>query len=141
MTNFTVKLNSSNTGLIVKPTFASTVNPTNAISIKNQVLKVTGNTNVIVGSNMIMAPNTHIRGIIIQPHLQAVANSSAPSITIKNQVMTVATSNRLDSLQDVVEGPNPTVGSTLIYNDETDKYEVQRLEFTDVDGPLDGGNF
>ena len=50
-------------------------------------------------------------------------------------------SGRLDSLQDVVEGPDPQVGSTLVYNKDTDKYEVQRLEFTDVDGPLDGGEF
>jgi hypothetical protein len=50
-------------------------------------------------------------------------------------------SGRLDSLQDVVEGDDPQVGSTLVYNKDTDKYEVQRLEFTDVDGPLDGGDF
>lgn len=141
MTNFTVKLNSSNTGLVVKPTFASIPNPATAISIKNQVMKITGNTEVIAGSNMIMSQNNHVKGIIVQPHLQVSANSSSV-VTIKNQVMTVSSAaNRLDHLQDVVEGSDPIAGSTLVYHKDNDKYEVQRLQISDVDGPLDGGNF
>jgi len=85
-----IKLNTSNTGLVVRPSFAAPSNPTTSTIIKNQAITVGG---------------------------------------------------RLDSLQDVVEGPNPSLGSTLVYNSATDKYEVQRLEFTDVDGPLDGGDF
>ena len=83
--------------------------------------------------------NTSNTGFVVRPSFAAPSNPTTSTI-IKNQAMTVSAS-RLDSLQDVVEGNNPQVGSTLVYNSDTDKYEVQRLEFTDVDGPLDGGNF
>ena len=82
--------------------------------------------------------NTSNTGFIVRPSFAAPSNPTTSTI-IKNQAMT--TSGRLDHLQDVVEGPDPAVGSTLVYNKDTDKYEVHRLEFTDVDGPLDGGDF
>jgi hypothetical protein len=41
---------------------------------------------------------------------------------------------RLDTLQDVTEGPSPQDGDTLVYNSLTDKYEVRPIE-------LDGGTF
>ena len=49
--------------------------------------------------------------------------------------------DRLDSLKDVVEGLLPADGSTLVYNQETDKYEVKKLDFGDVNVNLDGGSF
>lgn len=85
--------------------------------------------------------NSNTSGIIVKPSF-AVATSPVSAITVKNQVITVSSSgaNRLDELQDVVES-NPQEGDTLVYNASTDKYEVQRLNLTDVDGPLDGGTF
>lgn len=82
--------------------------------------------------------NANTGGIIVRPSFATPSNPST-SINIKNQ--TAVITGRLDNLADVVEGDLPAAGSTLIYNPATDKYEVQRLDFTDVDGPLDGGNF
>jgi hypothetical protein len=87
---------------------------------------------------IIVKLNTSNTGFVVRPSFAAPSNPTTSTI-IKNQVMTA--SGRLDGLLDVVEGNDPAVGSTLIYNKDTDKYEVHRLEFTDVDGPLDGGNF
>ena len=42
--------------------------------------------------------------------------------------------NRLDLLSDVMEPENATNNSTLVYNSQTDKYEVKLLD-------LDGGSF
>jgi len=41
---------------------------------------------------------------------------------------------RLDGLYDVVEGPSPESGSTLVYDASTDTYRVQQMD-------LDGGTF
>ena len=82
--------------------------------------------------------NANTGGIIVRPSFATPSNPST-SISIKNQTSVVT--GRLDSLADVVEPAGPSAGSTLIYNPATDKYEVQRLDFTDVDGPLDGGDF
>jgi hypothetical protein len=140
MTNYIVKLRPNTSGIVVKANFASTSNPTSEISIKNQVLRVTGNTTTISGSNMFVSPNTHTTGIIVQPHLNVIPNPDS-TVTIKNQVLTVSTPGRLDNLQDVIEGIDPVAGSTLVYHPGNDKYEVQRLQIADVDGPLDGGSF
>lgn len=48
---------------------------------------------------------------------------------------------RLDQLTDVLEGFNPQSGATLVYNPENDKYEIDRLTISDIDGDLDGGTF
>ena len=47
---------------------------------------------------------------------------------------TFVPSNRLDSLDDVVEGVAVANNMTLVYNSATDKYTVQELN-------LDGGTF
>lgn len=47
---------------------------------------------------------------------------------------TAAVLNRLDSLDDVVEGMEVANNMTLVYNSATDKYTVQELN-------LDGGTF
>lgn len=83
--------------------------------------------------------NANNSGIIVKPSF-AVPSNPPQSVVIKNQTATIST-GRLDTLQDVVEPPSPSEGSTLVYNPATDKYEVQKLNFTDVDGPLDGGSF
>lgn len=87
---------------------------------------------------IIVKLNTSNTGFVVRPSFAAPSNPTTSTI-IKNQAMTV--SGRLDHLQDVIEGPDPQMGSTLVYNKADDKYEVHRLEFTDVDGPLDGGEF
>jgi hypothetical protein len=83
--------------------------------------------------------NANSSGIIVRPSF-AVISPPPQTVVIKNQAPTISAS-RLDTLQDVVEEGTPAEGSTLVYNPTTDKYEVQKLNFTDVDGPLDGGSF
>lgn len=53
------------------------------------------------------------------------------ALTLKNVVNDV---RRLDGLQDVIEGTGAANNATLVYNSDTDKYEVQQLN-------LDGGTF
>jgi len=64
----------------------------------------------------------------IRPSTQA----DAVTVTSASGVNSVQT--RLDALTDVVEGANPTEGSTLVYDVETDTYVVKQLD-------LDGGIF
>jgi hypothetical protein len=141
MTNYIVRLRPNTSGIIVKPSFSTPSTPTSSITIKNQTLNVTGNTTTISGSNMFVSPNTHTTGIVVQPHLNASIPNLTSAVTIKNQVLTVSAPGRLDHLEDVIEGFEPTAGSTLVYHPDNDKYEVQRLQIADVDGPLDGGSF
>ncbi len=49
--------------------------------------------------------------------------------------------DRLDRLKDVDEGLMPAEGSTLVYDQQNDKYEVKKLQFEDIDDNLDGGQF
>lgn len=83
---------------------------------------------------------TNTSGIVVKPSF-SISSNPVSVVTLKNQVLTVSQGpNRLDELQDVIES-NPQSGDTLVYNSETDKYEVQKLNLSDVDGPLDGGSF
>ena len=59
---------------------------------------------------------------------------TSKSITLKNDTSLTSSTNRLDNLADVSEPGNPTDGSTLVYNSNTDIYEVRELD-------LDGGDF
>lgn len=77
-------------------------------------------------------------GIVIKPSFAVAANTTS-SIVIKNIAATIST-GRLDSLQDVVPA-GEVAGAVPVYDAATDKYVVERLNFTDVDGPLDGGDF
>jgi hypothetical protein len=83
--------------------------------------------------------NANSSGIVVRPSFAVISNPPQ-TVVIKNQATTIST-GRLDTLQDVEEVGIPAEGSTLVYNPATDKYEVQKLNFTDVDGPLDGGSF
>lgn len=78
-------------------------------------------------------------GIVIKPSFAVAANTSS-SIVIKNIAATISTGGRLDTLQDVISA-GETPGAVPVYDAATDKYVVERLNFTDVDGPLDGGDF
>ena len=78
-------------------------------------------------------------GIVVKPSFAVAANTTS-SIVIKNIAGTISNGGRLDSLQDVV--PAGEVACAVpVYDAATDKYVVEILNFTDVDGPLDGGDF
>jgi len=62
--------------------------------------------------------------------------SSAAPITLKNQIQEIRS---IEDIADVSE-VNVTDGATLIYNSETDKYEVRQLQIEDL-GAIDGGSF
>ena len=62
--------------------------------------------------------------------------SSAAPITLKNQVQEIRS---IEDIADVVE-TDVTDGATLVYNSETDKYEVRQLQIEDL-GAIDGGSF
>lgn len=86
-----------------------------------------------------------ITAVVKRPNL-IVANTapitttqSMPAVTLKNNVAGVS-QVYMHNILDVVEGNNPQDGSLLIYNAETDKYEVKLLE-SDPNLKLDGGSF
>lgn len=49
-------------------------------------------------------------------------------------------SGRIDTLVDV-DASNKSDGSTLVYNSQSDKYEVKPLDLENVTGDLDSGTF
>lgn len=86
-----------------------------------------------------------ITAVVKRPNL-IVANSapitttqSMPAVTLKNNVPGLS-QVYLHNILDVVEGANPQNGATLIYNAQTDKYEVKLLE-SEPNLQLDGGSF
>ena len=62
--------------------------------------------------------------------------STNTPITIKNQVQEIRS---IEDIADVAE-IDVTDGATLVYNSETDKYEVRQLQIEDL-GAIDGGSF
>ncbi len=62
--------------------------------------------------------------------------SAQAPITLKNQVQEIRS---IEDIADVSE-INVTDGATLVYNSETDKYEVRQLQIEDL-GAIDGGSF
>jgi hypothetical protein len=62
--------------------------------------------------------------------------SSAAPITLKNQIQEIRS---IEDIADVIE-TDVTDGATLVYNSETDKYEVRQLQIEDL-GAIDGGSF
>ena len=69
--------------------------------------------------------------------------TSTTPVTIKNIPTispTIAGPGRLDQLTDVY-AVNETDKATLVYDAATDKYVVKRIDFTEIDGPIDGGTF
>jgi hypothetical protein len=85
--------------------------------------------NVIVGRNRTIKLATNATAGII--------DTSIP-VTLKN-TPNVGVS-RLDRLIDVVAN-NEINGATLVYEADTDKYIVKKLDLSDVTGDLDGGTF
>lgn len=72
--------------------------------------------------------------------VKATFNSTEAVATLKKEIGG-SNYDRLDRLKDVEEGLLPSDGSTLVYDQETDKYEVKKLQFEDIDDNLDGGSF
>lgn len=70
-----------------------------------------------------------------------IVSTNRNNVTLKN-VPTVTSGglNRLDTLNDVVSSGEIS-GAVPVYNSTTDKYVVQKLNISDVDGDLDGGTF
>ena len=68
--------------------------------------------------------------------------TSTNPITIKNITSTgsIPLPGRLDQLTDVYAA-NEIDKATLVYDASTDRYIVKQIEFTEIDGPLDGGTF
>jgi hypothetical protein len=62
--------------------------------------------------------------------------STNTPITIKNQVQEIRS---IEDIADVAE-IDVSDGATLVYNSETDKYEVRQLQIEDL-GAIDGGSF
>jgi hypothetical protein len=83
--------------------------------------------NVVVATKKAIRVTANTTGETIQ--------SSTP-VTLKNTLNLNASgsSSRLDALADVLEPDIPTDGATLVYNSNTDIYEVKELD-------LDGGSF
>ncbi len=67
-----------------------------------------------------------------------VLQSQTP-ITLKNQITEI---NSIEDIADVAE-IDVSTGSTLVYNANTDKYEVKKLDVGSISGTidLDGGEF
>jgi hypothetical protein len=63
-------------------------------------------------------------------------SSSAPGVTLKNQISEIRS---IEDIADVAE-VNVVEGATLVYNASLDKYEVRLLAIEDL-GALDGGTF
>lgn len=74
--------------------------------------------------------------ITVVPKSTTQINSGNVALSVE-----INNNNRLDRLNDVVEGIDPSNGDTLVYDDTTDTYVVKKLSINDIDGGIDGGNF
>lgn len=72
--------------------------------------------------------------------ITASVNTSGGQIQASAPVTLRSAPNRLDKLDDVIEG-TPEDGSTLVYRASDDKYIVQQLNLSNIGGNLDGGDF
>lgn len=79
------------------------------------------------------------RTIQISANATAGIIDTTTGVVLKNNPV-LANAERLDKLNDVVAN-NEVDGATLVYNSASDKYVVQKLDFSNVTGDLDGGTF
>lgn len=83
-----------------------------------------------------------IKVTVVQPtKIRTSINTQSPTIT--NKIAASVSVLRLDQLLDVEE-QSPADGSTLVYNSQTDVYEVKKLDIDDLTGDIndvDGGSF
>jgi fructose-specific phosphotransferase system component IIB len=85
-------------------------------------------TNVIVSRNRTIKVSTGGTAGIVD---------SITPVVLKNATNSVG---RLDHLLDV-DASNEVENATLVYDPNTDKYIVKKLDLADVTGSLDGGTF
>jgi hypothetical protein len=84
-----------------------------------------------------------IKVTVRTPETNFKVQTSTSPIQIGSRIQNSIAGGRLDTLSDVVE-QSPANNSTLVYNAETDKYIVKRLDLDDVIDTLDdldGGQF
>jgi hypothetical protein len=87
--------------------------------------------NVVVGRK---------RNINISANTTAGVIDSTTPVTLKNISSVGGITQRFDRLLDV-SAEGETQGAVPVYDDTTDKYIVKKLDFTEIDGNLDGGTF
>ena len=73
-----------------------------------------------------------------QPKIKTQVNLG--ETTVPARISASLFTGRLDQLTDV-NAAGETDGATLVYNAATDQYVTEKLNFEDVAGPVDGGNF
>jgi hypothetical protein len=88
--------------------------------------------NIVVSAKKSIRVSANVTGEVIQ--------SSTP-VTLKNTTQISTNAGRLDQLADVLEPETPQDGSTLVYNANTDTYEVKKVNLSEVEGTLEGGTF
>ena len=88
--------------------------------------------NVVVGKKRTIQISTNATAGII--------DTTTPVVLKNNPVLSAGGATRLDKLTDVV-ATGEVDKATLVYDAATDKYVVKKMEFTDINGDLDGGTF
>lgn len=88
-------------------------------------------TNVIVARKRNIQVSVNATAGIIQP-TSPVTIQKTPNINIGR--------TRLDQMEDV-SSTGEANGATLVYDSTIDKYIVKKLNLSDVEGDLDGGEF
>lgn len=83
--------------------------------------------------------NARVR-LVTSSTISATVGTSNGQIQASAPVTLNSRPNRLDLLDDVVEGNSPADGAVLKYRAADDKYVVDQITFNDL-GNLDGGTF
>lgn len=88
--------------------------------------------------NVKVNPNPETKIVAKVTNTNGVLSSSTP-ITVKNQFREY----QINSIEDLpnVDEINVSTGSTLVFNANTNKYEVKPLDATNIIGIIDGGEF
>lgn len=77
--------------------------------------------------------------VIVANKKDGVIEASAP-VTLKPIPTINSGVDRLDNLKDV-DASAEIDGATLVYDIGNDKYNVKKLDLSNITGTLDGGNF
>lgn len=83
--------------------------------------------------------NARVR-LVTSSTISATVGTSNGQIQASAPVTLNSRPNRLDLLDDVVEGASPANGAVLMYRASDDKYIVEQISFNNL-GDLDGGTF
>jgi hypothetical protein len=80
------------------------------------------------------------RNVKVSSNATAGVIDTTTSVTLKNTPTISSGIDTIDELRDVGLSQR-TDGSTLIYDNTTDTYQVKHLDFDNIVGDLDGGVF